>query len=116
MANPAGPPARKPEAAMKPFAAPLFFAVCAIQPAIAGHNPLATPEQRALDKLAAGVFAEPSVQAQVDFAAHGFASDPYASTAEGRATLTAAAREVTFAAVVDTINRDAARPAIQWLW
>jgi hypothetical protein len=101
---------------MKPPIIALLLLACAIRPAVAQHNPLATPEQLALDKLAAGVFAEPSVQAEVDFVAHGFAADPYAGTAEGRATLTEAAREVTFAAVVDTINRDAAHPAIQWLW
>jgi len=80
------------------------------------HNPLATPEQIALDKLAVGVFAEPSVQSQLDFVAHSFAADPYADTAEGKATLAAAAREVAFAAVVDAINRDPLRPSIQWLW
>ncbi len=80
------------------------------------HNPLATPEQIALDKLAADIFSTSPVQAQVDFVAHSFAVDPYAKTAEGAATLTAAAKEVTFAAVVDTINRDPTRPVIQWLW
>jgi len=80
------------------------------------HNPLATPEQIALDKLAVGVFAEPSVQSQLDFVAHNFATDPYTDTAEGKATLPAAAREVAFAAVVDAINRDPLRPSIQWLW
>jgi hypothetical protein len=100
---------------MKPVIAGMLLAALSTS-AQAQHNPLATPEQIALDKLAVSVFAEPSVQAQLDFVTRSFAIDPYAATPEGKATLPAAAREVTFAAVVDSINRDPARPAIQWLW
>ena len=84
--------------------------------AAAQHNPLATPEQVALDKLAVDIFYTASVQAQVDFVAQSLAADPYAKTGEGAATLPAAAKEIAFAAVVDTINRDPTHPVIQWLW
>jgi hypothetical protein len=100
---------------MKRYVAGMLLAGIATA-AQAQPNPLATPQQIALDRLAAGVFAEPSVQAQVDFVARSFAADPYANTREGKATLPAAAKEVTFAAVVDTINRDPTRPVVQWLW
>jgi hypothetical protein len=102
---------------MKPvIAAVLLTGISISTLAQAQHNPLATPEQIALDRLAVSVFAEPSVQSQLDFATRSFSTDPYTNTGEGKATLPAAAREVVFAAVVDTINRDAARPVIQWLW
>ncbi len=101
---------------MKHVAVLLLAGFALVAPARAQDNPLATPQQIALDKLAVGVFAEPAVQAQLDFVTHSFAADPYANTGEGQATLPAAAREVMFAAVVDTINRDPARPALQWLW
>jgi hypothetical protein len=88
----------------------------AATPAPASTNPLATPDQIALDKQALAVFHNKIVQDGIGFAAQAFATDPYAETPEGRATLPAAAKEVAFAAVVDTINRDATRPRLQWLW
>jgi hypothetical protein len=62
------------------------------------------------------VFADPSMQAQLDFVMRRFATDLYASNPEGKATLAAAANEVAFAAVVDSVNRDPTRPVVQWLW
>ncbi len=90
----------------------LAFAV----PAMAQHNPLATREQVALDRLAVEVFADRSVQAELGFVTKSFAADPYAQTKEGRAILPAAAHEVAFAAVEDSVNRDPTRPIVQWLW
>jgi hypothetical protein len=45
-----------------------------------------------------------------------FGNDPYAATKEGKATRLAAAQEVLFAGVVDTIDRDPTRPRVYWLW
>jgi hypothetical protein len=85
-------------------------------PGFASPNPLATPDQIALDGQALAVFRAKAVQDGIGFVARTFATDPYGQTPEGRATLPGAAREVAFAAVVDTINRDAARPHLQWVW
>jgi len=79
-------------------------------------NPLATPDQIALDRQALAVFHDKQVQDGIGYVARTFATDPYAKTPEGRATLPAAAHEVAFAAVEDTINRDPTRPRLQWVW
>src|ERR1700679_2615394 len=83
---------------------------------VMAQNPLATPEQIALDKLAFDVFSDPAVQGEISSVEKILAADPYAQTGEGRATLPAAAREIAFAAVQDSINRDATHPVAQWLW
>jgi hypothetical protein len=85
-------------------------------PAFAAPNPLATPDQTALDQQALRVFASPDVQAQLGFVTTTFSTDPYAKTKEGQATLPKAATEVVFAAVQDTIDRDPTHPQLQWLW
>jgi len=65
--------------------------------AASAQSPLATTDQRALDKQS-------------------FAADPYAQTAEGKAILQRAVNEVVYAGVLDAINRDPARARLQWLW
>ena len=84
--------------------------------AAAQSNPLATPDQRALDKQALRVLASAPVQAARAKLTHLFAADPNAATPEGRATLPAAIDEILFASVQDSINRDPARPRLQWVW
>ena len=97
-------------------AALLACSLTGLSPNGAHANPLATPDQIALDKQALAVFRSKTVQDDIDSVSRMFATDPYAKTSEGRATLQGAAREVAFAAVVDTINRDASRPRLEWLW
>ncbi len=82
----------------------------------AAQSPLATADQAALDRQELRVFATAPVQNQVAFVTKALSSDPYAATPEGSSTLAAAAREIVFAAVVDSINRDPARPRLQWVW
>ncbi len=94
----------------------LACGVGAALPSLTGENPLGTPDQIALDKQAIEVLASVPVQSTLDAVLHDFNTDPYGATKEGRATILAAAREVLFAGVVDTIDRDAARPRLYWLW
>jgi hypothetical protein len=84
--------------------------------AASAQSPLATPDQRALDKQSLRVLASPVVKAQEPLVAQAFAADPYAQTAEGKAILQRAVDEVVYAGVLDSINRDPARSRLQWLW
>ncbi len=95
--------------------APILFLIASATSA-AAQNPLATADQAALDRQALRVFASRTVQDQIASVMGAFSADPYAATQEGRGTLAAAAREVVFAAVQDSINRDPARPRLQWVW
>jgi hypothetical protein len=92
------------------------FCVFVATPCLAQHNPLATPDQVELDKQALRILASPTVQSSLDVVLAKFSTDPYARTKEGEATRLAAAQEVVFAGVVDTIDRDPARPRAYWLW
>jgi hypothetical protein len=69
-----------------------------------------------LDRQSLRVFARPEVQAERSALERLFAADPYGATAEGRARLPAALNEILFASVQDSINRDPARPLLQWVW
>jgi hypothetical protein len=82
----------------------------------AAQSPLATEQQAALDRQALRVFSNTAVQDQVAWVAAALSSDLYGATPEGKRTLQEAAREIVFAAVVDSINRDPARPRLQWVW
>jgi len=84
--------------------------------AASAQSPLATTDQRALDKQSLRVLACPAVKAQESLVAQAFAADPYAQTAEGKAILQRAVNEVVYAGVLDAINRDPARARLQWLW
>jgi hypothetical protein len=84
--------------------------------AAAAQSPLATAQQAAFDRESLRIFASPVVQDQIGSVVQAFSSDPYFATAEGKRTLPDAAREIVFAAVVDSINRDPARPGLQWVW
>ena len=82
----------------------------------AAQSPLVTEQQAALDRKALRVFANPQVQDEIASVARVLSSDPYGATPEGKRNLPAAAREIVFAAVLDTINREPARPRLQWVW
>jgi hypothetical protein len=84
--------------------------------ATAQTSPLATPQQAALEEQALRILATKPVQDQVAYVTGTLAANPFYQTAEGAATLPGAVREIVYAGVVDTINRDPARPHLQWLW
>jgi hypothetical protein len=79
-------------------------------------SPLATADQIALEKQALRILASKPVQDEAAFVTSTLAANPFHQTPEGAATLPAAVREIMFAGVVDTINRDPRRPRLQWLW
>jgi hypothetical protein len=80
------------------------------------QSPLDTKDQKALDNQSLRLLASQPVQAEVASATQTMAADPYVSTKEGRAILPHAVSEIVYAGVVDAINRDPARPRLQWLW
>jgi hypothetical protein len=80
------------------------------------QSPLDTAEQRELDEQSLRVLSSSQVQAEVDFVTRTFSTDAYAQTEEGKRILKHAVDEVVYAGVVDSINRDPARPRLQWLW
>jgi hypothetical protein len=80
------------------------------------QSPLATADQRALDQQSLRLLASQPVKAEAALAAQSFAADPYARTLEGKGILERAVDEVTYAGVVDAINRDPARSRLQWVW
>jgi hypothetical protein len=84
--------------------------------ASARTSPLATPDQIALEKQAVRVLASKPVQDQVAFVTSTLGANPFAQTPEGATTLPGAVKEIVYAGVVDTINRDPSHPRLQWLW
>jgi hypothetical protein len=84
--------------------------------AAAAQSPLATTDQRALDRQSLRVLASQPVQAEAALVAQSFAADPYARAPEGQSLLQHAVDEVVYAAVVDAMNRDPAHSRLQWLW
>ena len=82
----------------------------------AAQSPLATTDQKALDRQSLRLLASQPVKAEVALVTQSFAADPYAGIAEGKGILQHAVDEVVYAGVVDAINRDPARPRLQWLW
>jgi len=92
------------------------IAIIWLNPAHAEGNPLARPDQIALEQKAVRIFASRPVQAEIPFVTQTFAANPFGQTPEGKATLRDAVDEVVFAGVVDTIDRDPTRPHIEWLW
>jgi hypothetical protein len=84
--------------------------------AATAQSPLATTDQRELDRQSLRLLASQPVRAEEALVTQTFAADPYASTVEGRGILQRAVDEVVYAGVVDAINRDPARPRLQWLW
>jgi len=84
--------------------------------AVVAQSPLATADQKALDSQSLRVLASQPAKAEFASVTRTFAADAYASTAEGKAILPHAVDEVVYAGVVDAINRDPARPRLQWLW
>ncbi|MGD0546684.1 MAG: hypothetical protein ABR991_02510, partial [Terracidiphilus sp.] len=84
--------------------------------AATAQSPLATADQKALDRLSLRLLVSQPVKAEAALVAQTFAAEPYASTPEGKAILPRAVEEVVYAGVVDAINRDPARPRLQWLW
>jgi hypothetical protein len=96
----------------------LVWLLAGIMPASAGAvpGPLATADQKTLDLQAAGIFGSATLQSQIAAVIQAFDADPYAATPEGQRTLPGAAREIVFAAVQDSINRDPSHPRLQWVW
>ena len=82
----------------------------------AAGNPLATPDQLQLEREAIRLMATPEVLAAEADVRRAFAALPFAATAEGRATLAASAREVAFAGVEDSLDRDGAHPRVFGVW
>jgi hypothetical protein len=80
------------------------------------QSPLDTTDQKVLDRQSLRLLTSQPVKAEAALVAQAFAADPYAGTAEGKAILPHAVNEVVYAGVVDGINRDPARPHLQWLW
>ena len=79
-------------------------------------NPLDNPEQKRLEEQALRLLASKPVKEQIDFVVKSFSADPWASTAEGDATLAASVAEVVFGGAVGAVNQDPARPKVEWLW
>jgi hypothetical protein len=82
----------------------------------AAQSPLATADQKALDRQSLRLLASQPVKAEAALTAQSFAAESYASTAEGKSILPHAVDEVVYAGVVDAINRDPSHPRLQWLW
>jgi hypothetical protein len=80
------------------------------------QSPLATSDQRALDRQSLRLLASQPVKAEAALVAQRFSADPYARTVEGNRILQRAVNEVVYAGVLDAINRDPARSHLQWLW
>jgi hypothetical protein len=80
------------------------------------QSPLATDEQHALDRQSLRLLTSQPVKAEAALVAQSFAADPYAHTVEGERILERAVNEVTYAGVVDAINRDPAHSRLQWVW
>jgi hypothetical protein len=104
----------KRRAALAAISLATMFAAAAT--ANAQSSPLATTDQIALEKQALRILASKPVQDQVGFVTSTLGANPFGKTPEGAATLPGAVREIVYAGVVDTINRDPARPRMQWLW
>jgi hypothetical protein len=94
------------------------FAVslCAAPACAAPANPLANPDQLELEARALRLRASQPVQAQTAFITSRFGAQPYAATPEGRATLAGAVAEIVFSGAVGAVDRDPARPKVEWLW
>jgi hypothetical protein len=85
-------------------------------PATAAQNTaaLATADQQAVEALATTIFATPAVKEQIARSKQLFLASPVASGDEAKASAARAANEFAFAAVLDAVNGDSARPRIVW--
>jgi hypothetical protein len=75
---------------------------------------LATPDQQAVEALAIKLLASHPVTAQVAESKRLFLASPVAATDEAKASVNRAVNEFAFAAVLDAVNADPARPKIVW--
>jgi hypothetical protein len=99
------------------LAAVSLVALLALAPTVTAQtSPLATADQIVLEKQAVRILASKPVQDEVGFVTATLGANPFAQTPEGAATLSGAVREIVFAGVVDTINRDPSHPRMEWLW
>jgi hypothetical protein len=94
----------------------LFALTASVTLTAAAQSPLATADQRALDRQSLRLLASQPVKAEAALVAQSFAADPYSRTAEGKRILKYAVDEVAYAGVLDAINRDPARSRLQWVW
>jgi hypothetical protein len=94
----------------------LVLATAAAAPALAESTDggLGSADQVRLEALAARVLATPEVQEARREVEELFHRNPVAATASGGATLDEAVRETVYAAVIDTVADDPARPALVW--
>jgi hypothetical protein len=75
---------------------------------------LGTPDQREVETEAIEIFNSPAIRAQVAAAKRLFLASPVAATDESKSSVDRAVREFAFAAVLDAVNGDPARPKIVW--
>jgi hypothetical protein len=80
------------------------------------QSPLETADEHALDGQSLRLLASQPVKAEAALVAQSFAADPYSRTVEGERILERAVNEVTYAGVVDAINRDPSHSRLQWVW
>ena len=93
----------------------LLSAAATAQPApTSSVTTLATPDQRAVETQAIKVFASPAVQQQITASKRLFLASPVASSDESKASVDRAVKEFAFAAVLDAVNGDPARPKVVW--
>jgi hypothetical protein len=79
-------------------------------------NPLATPEQKEFDQHALRLLNSPRIQQAERTLEERLRSDPWAITAEGKATLEGTAKEAVFSQIEGALNTDPLHPKVQWLW
>jgi hypothetical protein len=75
---------------------------------------LGTRDQREVETEAIEIFNSPAIREQVAASKQLFLASPVAATAESKASVDRAVQEFAFAAVLDAVNGDPARPKIVW--
>lgn len=75
---------------------------------------LGTPEQREVETEAIEIFNSPVIREQIATSKQLFLDSPVAVSEESKASVDRAVREFAFAAVLDAVNGDPARPKIVW--
>jgi len=79
-----------------------------------GVSALATPDQQTVETQAIKVFASRAVTDQIAESKRLFLASPVADSDESKSVVDRAVKEFAFAAVLDAVNGDAARPKIVW--
>ena len=92
----------------------ILSATATAGPAASGVAALATPDQRAVETQAIRIFASHAVTEQIAVSKRLFLSSPVATSDDSKASVDRAVKEFAFAAVLDAVNGDPARPKIVW--